>query len=665
MKTRRIVLCLIALLSLSVLFAACAPTDGAKEDGTPSLSAATTEIILRDSVYTIVYNGNKINEVGVVRDFNALLNAATGLSYERTPNTDNGATNAILVGTLDMYDGYTTLKEETARFAGATLGSFAIAVNGKNVQIVGYDSASLKAGCEFFVQEFCMKDGQPIGSAPTIASDYSKCILFDKNDYFETGKVTGIDSATITADATLSSITVDGEALAGFDGNTLNYTVPGIPYATRYPTVSASPVFSGAIVSVTQASDATGGVATIAVRGRDQNAEGGYNTKTYTVTFELDETAQTKAEVVWRGGADGVVTFVIDDGDHATADFVLEEMLHKYSALRVSYALITNRLATIQTTDDGSEYQMTADGKYVYTANEAEVNFWRSHLAANNYCELLSHSWTHDKWGMNDDGGEQELTDYSGNKTGTKTFPKGHITMELAASKQILIELFSQDARYFVKPGTGMKEYDFYLNLLTGGTIYSAGRNTNKQLNDLSQFRTAYSDINAYMVTATESPDAWNAFIDSAVEEGKWATFCIHRIVVNNLPTTGHYIYQKNADAMFAHANELATQGKLWIATMTEATDYARLRNQATVIAETYRDESVSVTLTATNPPSEFGETFDGISLTVKIAVPDNWNGTVNASNGAVVEVQSDASGNFVYLDMIPSETAVVLTPAN
>ncbi len=660
MKTRRIILCLIAILSLSFLFAACAPTGDTEKNGDPSLSADVKTVSIKDNVYSIVYNGDKVNEMGIVRDFNNSLNAATGLSFERVPYAGNSVANGIVVGTLEEYEGYTTLKEETTRFSSSTLGSFAIAMVGKNLLIVSSDSASLKAGCEFFVQEFCSEAG-----APEIAEDYSKCILFDKSEYFNTGKITAIDTTTVTANATLASITVDGTVIDGFKGETLDYTVKGVSYASRYPTVSATPVFAGAVVSVTQASDATNGVATIEVRGRDLNADGEYNRKTYTVTFELDETAESAAEIVWRGGAAGVVTFVIDDGDHATADFVREEMLHKYSALRVSYALITNRLATIKTTADGSAYEMTEDNKYVYTVNEDEVAFWRSHLAANNYCELLSHSWTHDKWGENDDGGEQTLTDYDGKPTGTKTFPKGHITMELAASKQLLVELFSQDSRYFVMPGTGMKASDYYLNLLQGGSIYAGSRNTINELNDLSQFATKHSTINAYMIAASESPDAWNDFIDLAIKEGKWATFCIHKIVADYTPASGHYIYQKNADAMFAHANTLAAEGKLWIATMTEAADYARLRKAATVKAETFRDESVSVTLTATNPESGIGETFEGISLTVKVAVPAGWSGTVNASNGATAEVQSDATGTYVYIDIVPSETPVTLTPAN
>lgn len=375
---------------------------------------------------------------------------------------------------------------------------------------------------------------------------------------------------------------------------------------------------------------------------------------------DTDDDASSKkleASVVWKNGADGVVTFVLDDGDHATADFVRDEMQNKYSELRVSYALKTGKIATIQTTDDKTAYRMTDDGKYVYILNDSEVEYWRSHLDAG-YCEFLSHSWTHDKWGQNDNGGEQILTDYRGNQTGTKVFPKGHITMELAASQQLLRDEFGQSGQYFVKPGTGMKEFPFYTSLLTGGSIYEGARSTQKALNDPGKLKGSYLDINAWMVAATDSPYSWNDFIDEAVRDGQWATFCIHNIVPNGTSPSGHYIHQENADVTFAYANALASRGKLWIATMTDAANYIRLRNATTVSAELKTQDSVTVKLRTTLS----GEHFDDIALTVRVEVPDSWSGNVNVSNGGTVQIQSDSNGSYVYLELIPTTDNVSLT---
>ncbi len=507
MKTRRIVLCLIALLTLSLLFVACAPTGGMEKNVELSLTDEVPKVTLKDTVYKIIYNGDKVNESGIIRDFNASLNTKTGKVYERTPYEGEIIPSAIVVGTLEDYEGYTTLKKKVSEFASATLGSFAIAMNGgKTLQIVASDSASLKAGCEFFVDTYCKSDG-----VIEVEETLSEYILFNKNEYFTKGEIVRIDTTTVTADATLASITVNGTAIEGFSGSVKNYPVNGGSYATRYPTVGAVPVFAGAAVSVTQASDENEGVATITVTGRDPKSDGTYNTETYTVTFDLDETSESAAEIVWRGGTRGAVVFVIGD-DVATENFVREEILHKYSALLV-----------------------TKDGAYV------------------------------DK---------------------------------RAASEE------------------------------------------------------------------------WQEMIDRAIKEGKQEILCIPKIVIDGFPTDGKsYIFsQTEADMMFAYANTRSAEGKLWIATtMTEVSEYARLRGSAKVKAETFRDECVKVTLTADEVPSNLtpGESLGHISLTIKVAVPSDWSGTVVASNGESAEVQTDTSGNFVYIDIIPDGTIVSLTRAN
>ncbi len=504
MKTRRIVLCLITLLTLSLLFVACAPTDGTGKNGELSLTDEVSKVALKDTVYKIIYNGDKVNESGIIRDFNTSLNAKTGKAYERTPYAGEAIGSAIVVGTVENCDGYQTLKEKTSEFSNTELGSFAIRMNGNILQIVASDSASLKAGCEYFVDKLC-----EAGSEITIDETFSVCILFNKNDYFTKGEITKIDTTTVTADATLASITVDGTAIDGFSGDVKSYTVNGVPYATRYPTVGAVPVFAGATVSVTQASDENGGVATITVTGRDPKSDGTYNTETYTVTFGLNEISESNAKIVWRGGTQGVVVFVIGDDD-ATEDFVHEEILHKYSALLV-----------------------TTDSAYI---------------------------------------GEK------------------------GASEE------------------------------------------------------------------------WNEMIDQAIEAGEQTILCIPRIVVDDFPTDGEsYTFsQTEADIMFAYANTRSAEGKLWIATMAEATAYAGLRSYARIKAETFRDERVDVTLTTVDEDaSNSDESLDQISLTVKVDVPSDWSGTVIASNGASAEVQTDASGNFVYIDIVPSDAAVTLTRAN
>ena len=90
-------------------------------------------------------------------------------------------------------------------------------------------------------------------------------------------------------DATLSAITINGEALEGFAPETTAYNVE-LPFGTTVvPVVAATPTSSKATVSVTQAT-AVNGKATIHVV-----AEDGTTTKDYTVQFSVAAAASVDA----------------------------------------------------------------------------------------------------------------------------------------------------------------------------------------------------------------------------------------------------------------------------------------------------------------------------------------------------------------------------------
>lgn len=92
-----------------------------------------------------------------------------------------------------------------------------------------------------------------------------------------------------TDDATLKSITVDGEAVEGFTAETLTYNVE-LPFGTTVvPTVVATTTSPKAKVLVTPATSLPG-VTTIVVTAEDNTT-----TKTYTVNFSIASAASTDA----------------------------------------------------------------------------------------------------------------------------------------------------------------------------------------------------------------------------------------------------------------------------------------------------------------------------------------------------------------------------------
>lgn len=91
----------------------------------------------------------------------------------------------------------------------------------------------------------------------------------------------GPSTPVASTDATLSDLQVNGTTVDGFNAETEVYNV-SLPYGTTaVPVVSATKNDSGANVTITQASSASG-TATVAV-----TAEDGITTKTYTVNFSV------------------------------------------------------------------------------------------------------------------------------------------------------------------------------------------------------------------------------------------------------------------------------------------------------------------------------------------------------------------------------------------
>lgn len=124
------------------------------------------------------------------------------------------------------------------------------------------------------------------------------------------GSTTGITALKITRriyptnEATLSSISVDGEPIADFDPETLTYSVE-LPFGTTaVPTVTATATSKKAQkVEVTPATDLPGAT-TITV-----TAEDGKTTKIYTVNFTIAATASSEKELLNVKIGNQAVTF--------------------------------------------------------------------------------------------------------------------------------------------------------------------------------------------------------------------------------------------------------------------------------------------------------------------------------------------------------------------
>ena len=366
------------------------------------------------------------------------------------------------------------------------------------------------------------------------------------------------------------------------------------------------------------------------------------------------------AKATYPKNAQGAVSFVVDDGYRDTATIISDRLLPKYDKLRISYALMANSLAELDSDYgiDGLEYYIKdQNGSYNYFfTNQSNLNFWKHQYADNgNYCEFLSHSYSHSMFGNDDNGGEQQVQ--TSNGLTTLITAKGTISAEVQGSQQIIHDLLNQESNYYVMPGTGQANSSYYLNMLESGAYYRGARTTNKVLNVKENIKAPFSYIDSWMVTPSEEASQWTQFIDNAVADGDWACFCIHNILEDSNPSPwGHYTLESKADELFGHADQLADEGKLWIGTMSEVADYLQYWNASTITA-LHNQETNIIRVSVT--PDETVADYD-VTLTVKVAVPQSWksNSIKNASGTTLKTVEEN--GRLYVLVLVPAGTPYV-----
>lgn len=392
------------------------------------------------------------------------------------------------------------------------------------------------------------------------------------------------------------------------------------------------------------------------------------------------------AQIVNKGGAEGTVSYVIDDNDKSSATFA-NSLLSKYENLTLTYAMRTKYLAELLT-EEGEDgllhYRQSADGSYLYTLNEANVAFWRE-ITKSDRVEIVNHTYSHAYWGNNDDGGEFHYVKTSDlNTVLTSTQPVGSSSKELYASMQILKDLFGDLDRNatltFISAGIGVytgnttvdgeyiESYMQYFKSLLREAVGEGSLVTARSTFQISNTNSASKvvnpedlvtvdqrlNVNSYMIlnaNAGENIENWKAYIDHALDQGGWAPFCIH--LITEKEASSHHILQSQADALFAYTASLGD--RVWVATYTDASLYFCEWSSAKVSCE-YADGALNVTLT----DAENNEVFN-MPLTVQVSVPKSFrDGAV--VNGEALEVYKNEDGTYyVLVDIVPDSGTVTI----
>jgi len=662
------ILCFAIAIIMVAAFAACGSTQPkASESDTPK----NTELDVIGLGYKVVYDVSDPNAVSIMSKMLSDIQEKLGAKPSSMNSGNPEAEYEIQLGLKSGRTQAERVYKEIEGYSNDDRSSYIIRTDGNKIVIGASDRNSLELAVDRLLGDFMSDSGF------VVPTELDLTVVYDKNVYAKDRVVKELDAQAIGSNASLADLKVNGESVLGFSTDKTEYNV-AVDDPTSF-TVDTATTEKGATANVTF----DGTKATITVKSINQKNER---------VYLLNAFQKVDSEIVNKNGADATVTYVIDDGDQATATFVLEKMAPKYPSLKASFALITNKLATLDvvTNEDGTkEYAKDEDGFYTYTKNQSAWEFWEN-AAKNKNFELVSHSHTHKYWGEDDNGGKFDYYNTAGEKFTSDDLPIGSQSKEFIASKQIIQDLDpSQPAAVFVRSGLtaggkNVKYSDTFWDPIHTSGAYIGGRGTytypdtpRDMVNVFSEFDQpeVKNKIKSYMVqhyntsptvktTQANSGPAeclaagipyWTDYIDTAVEMKGWAAFCIHTIRPDTHDTrSGHYIFQSQADALFAHSEKLAKENKVWIATLSEGMIYAIEWSSARVQA--YVDgDSIEVSLTH----DEKGEYFN-MPLTVKIALPE---GKTSASVGdTALKTFTESGKTYAYVDVTPGVSVSVKT---
>ena len=453
----------------------------------------------------------------------------------------------------------------------------------------------------------------------------------------------------------------------------------------------------------------------------------GTKTQDYKFTYGFDDEYVVATVIVNKDGAKGALSMIADDGDERTADFFYSVVAPQYSAFKITIAMATRDIATLQSA--GASWAKDENGNYIYTIGknpytstiegspfrdhsqyETADKFWQQILSSDQF-EMISHSHSHSDWPVNDD------IQYAEN--GTVKYPAGSVLKEIEASAQILEELFGQTSPFIARPGgnfwadtpgvdhSPLRNY-FYA-LVDSNPTFVGMRTSNggpplpgssqTKLNSPKMFASSYDggawedylrmNIGCLLVKGNQTAfnadgtgyaypsggntadvlaagiGAWENYINLAIENGKWASIAFHDVFDED---TARFI---GDGYPVADAQVLALMA--YVQPLVDSGDL--WVGTFSEIAEYYFQWSTAevsakaygddrVEITLTD--GEEDSRMDS-ALTIKVNVPGNWTKAELDTNGekTILDVRVDENGScFVYANIVPDAEGVsVLTP--
>ena len=609
----------------AIALVACLPAPPSNENG--GLQNGDEES-KGGAVFTIVYSASDSKDTEISKAKNSI-----GLKYQiySTPVSDSvpKADNAFEIILGDTSRALTAVaKQKLPSDIPAGISVFAVVTDGSDTAIVGSSSEAVAMGARWLTSSV---------EKTKLAELREEVRFFSESDYLSVGhqaltyEIDALQSTPILLGVSLDSIPYESFVSSTDSYNLLLRRVDSLPH------ISAT-VPDGMSASVVQPTEQTM-TATVTVRSID-----GTQIKAYTLKFTQNEYDNMNASIEKAfGGAEATVVIVHDDGNHSTAEYMVEKFTEH--GLVGTLGLITKNLANKN--DDGS-----------WALKTAEVEYWRNVLSSGVF-DVASHSHTHSFWGLSDEAESGWYLD-SANNLHEYSFEAGRITEEVAGSREILRLAFpDEDVLAFIKPGFGRVSDENGTKGMTQiskrayeiiAENYIGMRNTGGDVDGMP-IADIYN-VKSHTVKDTDTAESWMALVNTAAEQNGLLVFLYHKI--EESPSSSLTAKKGETDEFFSALGEEVESGRIWNTHLEDAMRYSAELSASTLDVRHYGDR---ITLELTDTLDN--EIYDQ-ALTVRVPVREGYTKVIT-DNGQTLEV----TDGYVLINVVPDSGIITLTETN
>jgi peptidoglycan/xylan/chitin deacetylase (PgdA/CDA1 family) len=372
------------------------------------------------------------------------------------------------------------------------------------------------------------------------------------------------------------------------------------------------------------------------ITGFDSSAEAA--SQDLTVTYE-GQTATYVVTILTKMSNDAAQICQVKDNKQAIWTFTTDDGIYnsvvQYNNLFKMYGLkgtVGMNPSTIQDTDNGLNWS-TKDGLNFYCGT---WSLWQT-LIAEGHLDIANHTATHPH---------------------LVQIPQTELESEINGARAVLMSHFiGQSIFGFIDP---YGESNDSVSSVVQQQHY-ADRSTDEGENSLNPDSSSWYHLQTYYAHSGVSAEEMNDWINSAIANNSWCIELWHGILCDT--TAGETLWSPSTyDICNNHLSYVANNlDKIWNATYSEAIQYIRERQNATLSILNSDDTHIQLSLTDSLDNSLFN-----YPLTLKVLVPNDWasvNVVQNGNNKMIAPV-SESGKSYIYFDAIPDQGNINISEA-